>query len=88
MWFLQIIESVLNLEVMKLDFYPPPPAHTQILSLTAFSSLVLLFIVIAKPHFSLFLPSFSFPFLFSTPSSVSIFLRHLENAALPFPFAI
>lgn len=87
MWFLQIIESVLNLEVMKLDFYPPP-AHTQILSLTAFSSLVLLFIVIAKPHFSLFLPSFSFPFLFSTLSSVSIFLRHLENAALPFPFAI
>lgn len=68
--------------------FPPPPAHTQILSLTAFSSLVLLFIVIAKPHFSLFLPSFSFPFLFSTLSSVSIFLRHLENAALPFPFAI
>ena len=91
MWFLQIIESVLNLEVMKLDFYPPPPsAHTHthththtLLSLSAFSSLVLRFIVIAKPHFSLFLPSFSFPFLFSTLSSVSIFLRHLQNTALP-----
>ena len=52
-------------------------------SLAAFSSLVLRFIVIAKPHFSLFLPSFSFPFLFSTLSSVSIFLRHLQNTALP-----
>lgn len=41
MWFLQIIESVLNLEVMKLDFYPPsPPPHTHThcpVALAAFS---------------------------------------------------
>ena len=72
MWFLQIIESVLNLEVMKLDSYPSTPptplfhAHTLTgRSLAASSSLVLLFIVVTEPRFSLFLPSFSFPFLFS-----------------------
>lgn len=64
MWFLQIIESVLNLEVMKLDFYPPPPPHTHKFSLSLPFPLWFFFLLSSLSHISL---SFSLlsPFHFS-----------------------
>lgn len=72
MWFLQIIESVLNLEVMKLDFFPLThtsttlPIHTH----THSSVLVCLFFfcgllygAIAVMHFAVVFLFLSVPWL-------------------------